>query len=591
MKADKGKSSRDVILRRSRRISSLIFLLVTLSFLAACAASTDWNNPCDHESSSYDAVKCAEMQQGGSKGVPSAPSGLTATAVSLSQINLSWTDNSDNEIGFIIERKAGTVGTYVPIGNVSADVTTFQDTTVICATTYYYRVKANNGEGDSDYSNEANATTSTCSTSAPNDPSNLQAAVLSSSEIDLSWQDNSNNEDGFIIERKIGSGGTYAEIATAGPGSTSYQDTQVVCAETYFYRVKAYGAGYSGYSNEANVTTGNCTGTTLAAPSGLTATVVQDTEITLLWVDNSDNETGFAVWRKTGAGGYTLITTTGPDVVSIVDGGLSPLTTYSYRVFAVNGAGSSTGYSESSATTLALGVSASMVNIPAGCFDMGDAFGEGRANESPIHNVCLSAFKMNVYEVTNAQYKACVDAASCTAPGDSSSNTRSSYYGNATYDNYPVIYVDWDQSKSFCQWTGGRLPTEAEWEYAVRGGLSGKRYPWGDDAPTCTLGATNGVQNGMCSPQDTIAVGSFAPNGYGLYDMAGNVWEWVNDWFSDTYYSSSPTQDPQGPSSGSDRVLRGGCWGISDPFNIRASVRGSNVQTYEWKYYGFRCVR
>ncbi|MDD5223713.1 MAG: SUMF1/EgtB/PvdO family nonheme iron enzyme [bacterium] len=479
------------------RISRFL-IVVVLPFLFACAASTDWNNPCDKGGSNYNVTECAKKQQGGGSqatGVPSIPSGLTATSVSSAQINLSWTDNSNNEIGFIIERKTGTAGTYDAMGNVSANVTSFQDTTVTCATTYYYRVKANNSEGDSSYSNEANVTTGACFLTIPAAPAGLTAYPGSlSSEVDLAWQDNSNNEDGFKIERKTGSGGTYSLVYTAGPNVTSYTDTGLSSSTAYYYRVSAdNSAGNSGYSDEANATT---------------------------------------------------------------------------RSFSIQTAA-----------------------IPAGCFNMGDAFSEGRADELPVHNVCLSAFKMNVYEVTNVQYKACVDAASCTAPGDSSSNTRSSYYGNATYDNYPVIYVDWDQSKSFCQWTGGRLPTEAEWEYAARGGLAGKRYPWGDTAPICTLGAINGAQRGACSPDDTIAAGSFAPNGYGLYDMAGNVWEWVNDWYSDTYYSSSPTQDPQGPSSGSVRVLRGGCWGIYDPNNIRASVRGSNVQTYEWKYYGFRCVR
>jgi len=578
--------------RRIMEITNTIrtFLMaVIIPFLFACAASTDWNNPCDHESSGYNAVECAKKQQDqGSQcewcgrvvddqngtpllGARIVLGGSMDTRINGRELYISETDGR------------GCIDFSFDTSSIAYSVTVTMD-----GYQEYF-----SGQTWGCQPGEKEIRMSPLSSGAPQSPSVLTAYGGSlSSQVDLVWQDNSNNEDGFKIERKTGSGGTYVQIGTVVVNVTTYQDTGLTCETEYYYRVRAYdGAVDSNYSSEANVTTGTCGGTVPTAPSGLTAAVVQDTEITLLWADNSDNETGFAVWRKTGTGGYSLIITTGPDVVSIVDGGLTPLTTYSYRVFAVNGAGSSTGYSEASTTTLALGVSASMASISAGCFNMGDAFGEGRANESPVHNVCLSAFKMNVYEVTNAQYKACVDAASCTAPGDSSSNTRSSYYGNATYDNYPVIYVDWDQSKSFCQWTGGRLPTEAEWEYAARGGLSGKRYPWGDNGPTCTLGATNGVQNGMCSPQDTIAVGSFAPNGYGLYDMAGNVWEWVNDWYSDTYYSSSPTQDPQGPSSGSVRVLRGGCWGITDPFNIRASVRGSNVQTYDWKYYGFRCVR
>jgi len=233
----------------------------------------------------------------------------------------------------------------------------------------------------------------------------------------------------------------------------------------------------------------------------------------------------------------------------------------------------------------------SFSSIPAGCFDMGDAFNEGDANELPVHNVCISAFELSIYETTNAQYKACVDAGGCTAPDYTSSATRFPYYENSAYDYYPVIYVDWGQAKTFCEWVGGRLPTEAEWEYAARGGLAGKRYPWGDDPPTCTPEADNGAQYESCSPNDTLEVGSFAANGYGLYDIAGNVWEWVNDWYGSDYYSSSPPSDPTGPSSGSYRVLRGGCWN-SNPYYLRVSFRVDIMNpTRRESNFGFRCVR
>lgn len=238
-----------------------------------------------------------------------------------------------------------------------------------------------------------------------------------------------------------------------------------------------------------------------------------------------------------------------------------------------------------------LEASVQKASIPAGCFNMGDAFNEGGSEERPVHNVCVSAFEMSVYETTNAEYKACVDAGSCMAPGYSFSMTRTSYYGNSTYDNYPVIYVNWSQAKAYCEWIGGRLPTEAEWEYAARGGLSGKRYPWGEDAPVCTLGATNGAQYGLCSPNDTIEVGSFADNGYGLYDMAGNVWEWVNDWYDSGYYSVSPANDSTGPSSGTYRGLRGGSWTSSPEDGPRAASRGYDDPTSYGADVGFRCCQ
>ena len=190
----------------------------------------------------------------GGAAIPSAPSGLSATAVSSNQINLTWTDNSSSEDGFRIERKTGAGGTYAQIAQVAAGVTSYQNTGLSATTTYYYRVRAYNAAGNSAYSNEASATTP--AVTAPSAPSGLSATAVSISQINLAWTDNSNNEDGFRIERKTGAGGTYAEIATVGAGVTTYQNTGLAASTTYYYRVRAYNAaGNSSYSNEANATT------------------------------------------------------------------------------------------------------------------------------------------------------------------------------------------------------------------------------------------------------------------------------------------------------------------------------------------------
>ena len=192
-----------------------------------------------------------------------SPTNLQATAVSSSEIDLSWTDNSDNEDGFKIERKTGTEGIYSQIGTVVAGVTSYQDGGLTCEITYYYRVRAYQGAEDSDYSFEANATTYACPViAAPIAPSGLTATVISGAQINLSWTDNSDNEDGFKIERKTGTIG-YTQIGTVGAGVITYQDSGLDCGTTFYYRVRAYNkdAGSSGSSNELDAQTSSCPST------------------------------------------------------------------------------------------------------------------------------------------------------------------------------------------------------------------------------------------------------------------------------------------------------------------------------------------
>lgn len=154
------------------------------------------------------------------------------------------------------------------------------------------------------------------------------------------------------------------------------------------------------------------------------------------------------------------------------------------------------------------------VTIPAGSFTMGCTSGDRvcEAAEEPRHRVTLTKnFQMAATETTNAQYRACVEAGACSPP----SNRTDSYYPSQR--DHPVVNVSWEDAMAFCRWAGGRLPTEAEWEYAARGGREGSQYPWGNEISPA---------NANYSGRETTAVGSYSPNGFGLFDMAGNVWEW-----------------------------------------------------------------
>ncbi|MBI5499087.1 MAG: SUMF1/EgtB/PvdO family nonheme iron enzyme [Deltaproteobacteria bacterium] len=246
------------------------------------------------------------------------------------------------------------------------------------------------------------------------------------------------------------------------------------------------------------------------------------------------------------------------------------------------------GSAEQGGTRQAL--TAETVRVPAGKFVMGSDPGEGTRDERPEHVVWLDAYGIDVHEVTNAEYRACVDAGTCSAPSHTYSAARKEYFEKRDFDDFPVIYVTWRQARDYCAWKGARLPTEAEWEKAARGPAPDERnYPWGDTVPDCEHANFGGAQ-GCVGDTDTVGSRPLGASPFGALDLAGNVWEWTADWFDSQYYARSPAKNPRGPDHGSHRVIRGGCW-LSDPASLRVSCRQAELPSTQAPNVGFRCAR
>ncbi|MGV3723889.1 MAG: fibronectin type III domain-containing protein, partial [Actinomycetota bacterium] len=291
------------------------------------------------------------------------PSNLTATAVSSSTIHLSWQDNSSDEDGFEIERRAG--GAFVPVAISGPNSAAYADNGLQPLTTYAYRIRSVKAGGISSYTPEAGATTLTAPTAAPSD---LTAGAVSDTEVRLHWIDNSNTETGFRIERRLANG-LFAQIATFGASPSSgravnFLDAlEVVADTTYGYRVRATGpGGDSQYSNEATVTT---TPIPPSAPTALTLAASSATAIQVSWTDTSNNETGFRVERKIGTGSFAFIGEAPADLPNFPDLGLAPDTFYTYRVRATGTIGSSAFADEATLPTPPLAPSGLGITVPA----------------------------------------------------------------------------------------------------------------------------------------------------------------------------------------------------------------------------------
>gem|GEM_PF-855106 len=499
-----------------------------------------------------------------------APSGLNLSTTPTS-IELTWIDNSIFETGFIVERDEG--AGFVQIVEVAADASAYSDTDILEDRTYRYRVAAITETLQSSY-------TAIATMVSPIEFAPVSFfAIAQTGSMSLSWTDNCVFEEGFIIERDDGTG--FVEIADLGANYTFYTDTDLAYNTLYSYRVAAYTSEQQ--SNYSNIATLNSI--VELAPSNLTATAMA-TEINLSWVDNSVVEDGFRVERSAG-GSFSQIAEVTADVTEYTDYTASYGVQYSYRVLAFVG-GQSSEYTNQASASIGW-LTAEWDVVSAGTYSLGHA----DVASGTFEHVIPADYEIMRYEVTNAQYATflaeALVAGQITADADGfydAGGANDLYYNLALtnhrilwdgsevtiaegFDLYPVSGVTWYGADAFASYYGWSLPTDEEWEVAARADTEAD-YPWGNSDPTCEQANFSGCNAGFIPVGQTSGISPF-----GVYDMAGNAWEWTSSFFDGANDSYS---------------FRGGSWSYYSD-NMKIWFRTEGVPSANYSTIGFRCVR
>jgi len=503
---------------------------------------------------------------------------LSYEIFNIHTISLIWEDNNVGEDGFIIQKQVNS-GNWSELAN--TDTISYIDVQAEVNDTLQYRVAPYSGNNIVDYVETEEISNLFL---APTDP-NIEMHTITS--CDLTWQDNSEGETGFRIDRKKDSDEWIENYQLLGENIESYTDNNLQVYSTYQYRIYAYYEDEVSTSIEGEITM------IYPAPTDFAITVNYFTSCLLSWNYNEiGDEEGFKIERRLINGTWDFMITLPISNTDYEDIGLSAEETYEYMVYAYN----SECEGNSATQTIELNFQIEgMVFVEGGTFEMGDHYNEASDDELPVHEVTLSSFFIGQYEVTQDEYE--------TVMG---SNPAHNY---GVGDNYPVYYLTWYNAVEYCNalsiqenltpcydltdWScnfsadGYRLPTEAEWEYAARGGVN-----WTDDYRYS--GTTDNLVDyawyNSNSGEQTHEVGTKLPNQLDIYDMSGNVCEWCNDRYLSSYYNSSPANNPPGPDSGFYRVLRGGYWGHG-AIHCRVADRDHNYPGSYYYIIGFRILR
>jgi formylglycine-generating enzyme len=508
-----------------------------------------------------------------------SPSNLDISQISVVSCKLTWSDNSSNEQGFRIDCKKDNEAWQVGYSEVEANITELIEHNLEANSTYYYRVYGFSDE------NMTSSLEGNINMNFPA-PSNLNISQLSVSSCTLTWTDNSNGEDGFRIDCKKDNEAWQIGYSEVEANMTEFDDSSLSINSVYIYRVY-------GFAGDNTSTILECFfDNTFSAPTNLTYTIENilylNADIHLDWFYSIGGIDGFKI-KKNGTILQTIIpigTTDWTDVGANIEN------SNSYQVLAFY-----QGYNSAYSNEVIFEIPEGMIYVQGGTFEMGDHINEGQSDELPVHDVTLASFLIGQYEVTQSEYASVVG-----------SNPSFNY---GVGDNYPVYYVSWSNAVSFCNlksqqeglaecydlndWScdfdanGYRLPTEAEWEYAARGGIN-----WQDNLRYSGCHNESDLINyawySSNSNGQSHEVGTKLPNQLDIHDMSGNIWEWCNDWYEDSYYSNGSSINPTGPASGNLRVLRGCGWSYYAVY-CRVASRYNYNPTYATYSNGFRIVR
>jgi formylglycine-generating enzyme len=487
-----------------------------------------------------------------------APNSVSVAAQADTAVSVAWTYTGALQTGFEIERQVGT-GSFTTLWRVGAVVRQYVDqVALVVGQSYTYRVRAVTSNNQSAY-----ATSNPVSVSLAT-PTNVTVSVQIDSAVVVAWAHTGELQTGFEIERQVGTGG-FLTVETVGATTRQFVDRLALSdGQAYAYRLRAISK-----NNRSSYSSGPVFAASLAAPTNLEIASFTNTELTLQWQDNSNIERGFRIEQSSDGNIYAIVATSGSNTSSAnISGDFTSGTSFYFRVrpYAVSGDGHNSSPIQKMAPPLG------MVFVQGGAFQMGSGL-PGEESYQPVHSVTLGSFYIDTYEVTVAQYRAFCTATHRIFPGGSSSN-----------DTDPMAYVSWNDAAAYASWAGKRLPTESEWEYAARGGNKSKGYIYsGSNDPSVVSWYYNN------SSYQAHPVGTKLPNELGIYDMSGNVWEWVNDWHG--VYTAGAVTNPQGPASGTLRVLRGGSFRLFLAGFCRVVIRDGHEPTYSDYDIGFRCAR